>query len=113
MQANQSSSRLMAAQNDRRNERARLTAALQGVHMELFELKGHLKETKIDMQGLANVHHSIVRSLVSQNQEAKTELSNLMSRQPGAMKLESRLAQSMQEKESVRLLSHFSAKLST
>lgn len=36
-------------------------AALQGVHMELFELKGHLKETKIDMDGLVNVHASIVK----------------------------------------------------
>jgi len=36
-------------------------AALQGVQMELFELKGHLKETKIDMAGLVNVHASVVK----------------------------------------------------
>ena len=61
MQLDQSSDRLVASQNARRNERARLVAALQGVHMELFELKGHLKEAKIDMAGLVNVHSSIVK----------------------------------------------------
>lgn len=79
-----------------------MVVALQGVHMELFELKGHLKESKIDMAGLINVHSSIVKALVSQNQETKAELQTLLSRQPGALKLETRLSQVLQEKESVR-----------
>jgi hypothetical protein len=50
------------------------------------------------------VHHSITWSSIKNENK---ELSNLMSRQPGAMKLESRLAPvECKEKESLRLLPH-------
>lgn len=69
--------------------------------MELAELRSHLKETKVDITGLGGVHTSIVRSLWSQNQEAKAELAALLGKQPGTLKLEGRLTQLLQEKEAV------------
>lgn len=44
----------------------------------------------------------VFRSLSSQTLEAKAELAALLGRQPGALKLESRLTQLLQEKEAVR-----------
>ena len=41
------------------------------------------------------------RSLTTQNQEIKSELSSMLSRQPGSVKLEGRLQQLLQEKEAV------------
>lgn len=60
-QLDTSADKLAASTSARRTERAQLFVALQGVQMELAELRSNLKETKVDIAGLGGVHSSIVR----------------------------------------------------
>ena len=55
------SHRQTQSESTARIERNKLCAALQGVVMELAQVRSSLNETKTDMTGLQGVHSSIVR----------------------------------------------------
>mmetsp|Transcript_18767 Transcript_18767/g.31613 ORF Transcript_18767/g.31613 Transcript_18767/m.31613 type:complete len:1318 (+) Transcript_18767:3-3956(+) len=80
-------------------EKHSFQTALQMLNLELVQLRSALNDTKTDFHGLAGVHHSIVRSLQSQQEELKSQLDVAMSRQPGAVQLEGRLSHLLHEKE--------------